>query len=112
LLLTIYWRRMTKQAVLSGIAVGLVTSLAIILLSPALNGPDAVIGFSNPALVSVPLSLLVSVIVALVSPARGDEGDRVRAVFAATRLKALTGWEAGSRQVELPTTTVSTGKLG
>ncbi|MGW1030131.1 solute symporter family protein [Streptomyces sp. NPDC002577] len=108
LLLTIYWRRMTARAVISGMVVGLVASLGIILLSPAVNGPDAVLGFSNPALVSVPLSLLVSVAVALAFPVRGDEADRGRATFLAMRLKALTGYDSGSRQVEQPAAGAST----
>ncbi|MEV0082919.1 cation acetate symporter [Saccharopolyspora sp. NPDC050642] len=91
LLLTIYWRRMTARAVLSGMVVGLVASVAIILLSPAVHGPSAPLGFSNPALVTVPLSLLVSVVVALAAPARGETAARDRATFGALRTKALTG---------------------
>lgn len=51
---------------------------------------------------SVPLSLLVSVAVALVLPARGDEADRGRATFLAMRLKALAGHDSGSRPVQQP----------
>jgi SSS family transporter len=91
LLLTIYWRRMTARAVISGMAVGLVVSLGIILLGPAVSGPDSVLGFSNPALVSLPLSLLVSVLVALLLPDRGEAAATGRSVFRSMRLKALTG---------------------
>ncbi|WP_039739162.1 solute symporter family protein [Saccharomonospora halophila] len=91
LLLTIYWRRMTARAVLWGMGVGLVSSMGIILLSPAVLGSSAVLGFSNPALVTVPLSLLVSIAVAVAAPTRGAEAGRDRAVFRMLRTKAVTG---------------------
>ncbi|NUU24064.1 MAG: cation acetate symporter [Streptomycetaceae bacterium] len=97
LLLTIYWRRMTAPAVISGMVVGLATSLAIILMSPAVNGKDdAVLDFSNPALVSAPIALLVSVVVALVLPSRGEKAATASATFAVMRRKALTGIELGA----------------
>lgn len=91
LLLTMYWRRMTAQAVISGIVAGLVLSIAIILASPALHGDDAPLGFSNPALVVAPLALLISVVVALLTAPRGGKADEADGKFDAMRITALTG---------------------
>lgn len=91
LLLTMYWKRMTARAVVSGIAAGLVLSVAVILLSPAVQGPDAPIGFSNPALAVAPVSLLVSVFVALATAPTGSERDRADRLFRAMRTRSLTG---------------------
>ena len=88
LLLTMYWKRMTARAVLSGILVGLGLSLAVILLSPVVQGADAPLAFSNPALAVAPISLIVSVLVALAGKPRSAAQDRE---FFALRTQALTG---------------------
>ncbi|WP_433606268.1 solute symporter family protein [Prescottella agglutinans] len=91
LLLTMYWKRMTARAVVAGIGAGLVLSVTVILLSPAVQGPDAVLGFSNPALAVAPVSLLVSVLVALASTPTGAVRERADRRFTAMRTRALTG---------------------
>jgi Na+/proline symporter len=94
---------MTARAVVCGMVAGLVASVGIILLSPAVQGPAAPLGFSNPALVTVPLSLLVSVAVALWAPARDQAAART--TFDALRTRALTGVTEGD---PLPTPTAAT----
>jgi SSS family solute:Na+ symporter/cation/acetate symporter len=91
LLLTMYWKRMTARAVISGIVVGLVLSVTVILLSPVVQGPDSILGFSNPALAVAPLSLAVSIIVALVSAPSGETKARADRLFSVMRTRALTG---------------------
>ena len=100
LLLTMYWKRMTARAVLWGILVGLGLSLAVILLSPVVQGPDAPLPFSNPALAVAPIALVVSVLVALAGKPRSAAADRE---FFALRTQALTG----RRPSELGTTVLS-----
>ncbi|MCZ4552295.1 solute symporter family protein [Gordonia rubripertincta] len=91
LLLTMYWRRMTAQAVIAGIVAGLTLSLAIILASPAIHGDDAPLGFSNPALVAAPVALLISIVVALMTSPRGGAAAKAEETFDAMRITALTG---------------------
>lgn len=91
LLLTMYWRRMTASAVISGIVVGLTLSIAIILASPAIHGPDAPLGFSNPALVVAPIALIVSIVVALMTAPRGNRAKDATETFDDMRITALTG---------------------
>ena len=62
LLLSLYWRRFNTAGALTGVGVGLVTSLTLIILSPAVwPGPDSEGGpfpLSNPAIVSIPAGFL------------------------------------------------------
>ena len=75
ILLTLYWRRFNAGGMVIGMLVGLVASLVLIVLSPAVMGIDApgaaarhliqaapVFPLDNPAIVSVPLGLLAAVL--------------------------------------------------
>lgn len=66
LLLSIWWRRLTLQGVVYGMAVGLVVSL--VFTAAVFFDVDAIVGipvFVNPALYSVPLAFLVTILVSL-----------------------------------------------
>ncbi|WP_280436954.1 sodium:solute symporter family transporter [Nocardia carnea] len=91
LLLTLYWRRMTARAVISGIVTGLVLSIAVILLSPVVQGPDSLLPFSNPALAVAPISFAVSVLVAFATTPKGADASAAGAVFRSLRTRALIG---------------------
>ncbi|WP_280396556.1 solute symporter family protein [Nocardia carnea] len=91
LLLTLYWRRMTARAVLSGIVTGLVLSIAVIVCSPAVQGADSLLPFSNPALAVAPISFLVSVLVAFATAPKDAEAAAAAAEFRSLRIRALTG---------------------
>ena len=80
--------------------VGLGLSIAVILLSPVVQGPDAPLPFSNPALAVAPFALVVSVLVALAGKPRSAAADRE---FFALRNQALTG----RRPSEFGTTVLS-----
>jgi cation/acetate symporter len=74
MIMLLFWKRTTSQGIASSIVVGIIASLGLILLSPELYGrygldPDtAPIPFSNPALISVPLSFITLVVVSLLTP--------------------------------------------
>lgn len=79
LLLSIFWRRYTTAGAVSSMVVGTVTTLALIWLSPTiqmdvLGRPDAWFPLKNPALLTMPLSFVVGILVSLVTTegARGD----------------------------------------
>ena len=74
ILLTLYWRRFSTTGMIAGMAVGLVSAVVLIVLSPAVMGLDApgvavrhliqrppLFPLDNPALVSVPLGFLAAV---------------------------------------------------
>jgi cation/acetate symporter len=71
----LFWKRTTRQGITASIFVGLLSSLAWILLStdayttlyglPASSSP---VPFNQPALVTVPLAYLTLIIVSLASP--------------------------------------------
>jgi cation/acetate symporter len=75
IVLTLFWRRFNTAGMITGMLVGLVSSLVLIILSPAVMGVDppaaavkkliqrpAIFPLENPAIVSVPLGFLAAVI--------------------------------------------------
>ncbi len=73
LVLSIFWRRCTTWGAVASIAVGTLASLALIWLSPTiqvdlLKQESAWFPLKNPALVSIPLSFAVGVVVSLLRP--------------------------------------------
>jgi cation/acetate symporter len=85
ILLTLYWRRFTTNGMVAGMVVGLLASVILIILSPAVMGIDApaaatkhliqaapIFPLDNPALVSVPLGFLAAIVGSLLTRARPD----------------------------------------
>ncbi len=77
LIMILFWKRTTKQGVTASIVVGLFGSLAWILASGEaykniyeLKADDALVPFSQPALVTLPLSFAVLVVVSLLTRKR------------------------------------------
>lgn len=79
ILMLLFWKRTTAKGIVASIFVGIVSSLGLILFSPPLYklyGLDpltAPIPFSNPGLVSIPLSFITLVVVSLLTPKRVQE---------------------------------------
>ena len=80
IILTLFWRRFNQVGVLAGMITGLVSSLGLIAISPAVMGVDpatatvrhiiqapAIFPLDNPAIVSVPLGFIVAIIAALLT---------------------------------------------
>jgi cation/acetate symporter len=70
----LFWKGTTKQGITAAIFTGMITSLGWILLSAqafkdvyGLNPADAIVPFSQPAIVSIPLGFLVLVVVSLMT---------------------------------------------
>jgi cation/acetate symporter len=81
LVMLLFWRRTTREGIIAAMSVGLVSSLAWILLSPdtvekvigysAVEAAElTVVPFSQPAIVTVPLGFAVRVAVSLLSRPR------------------------------------------
>jgi cation/acetate symporter len=80
IVLTLFWRRFNTTGTIVGMLVGLISSLVLIAISPAVMGVDAptvavrhiiqapaLFPLDNPAIVSVPLGFLAAVIAALLT---------------------------------------------
>jgi cation/acetate symporter len=75
LIMLLFWKRTTKQGITAAIIVGMIASLGWILLSAqaykdvyGLNPADAIVPFSQPAIVTIPLGFLVLIVVSLMTP--------------------------------------------
>jgi cation/acetate symporter len=72
LVLSIFWRRCTTAGIVASMAVGTVTTLALIYLSPTvqvdvLGHAAASFPLKNPALVTIPLSFVTGIVVSLLT---------------------------------------------
>jgi cation/acetate symporter len=73
LVFAVWWKKLTSQAVIIGMATGLVTSL--LFTFARFFGVDSIIGLDvlvNPALYSMPLAVLVTVVVSLITDDCGE----------------------------------------
>ena len=75
LVLSIFWRRCTTNGAVASMVLGTVTTLLLIYISPSIQidvlGRDsALFPLRNPALVTIPLSFFVGVVVSLAAPER------------------------------------------
>jgi cation/acetate symporter len=75
LVMLLFWKRTTKQGITAAIVVGMVSSLGWILLSAqaykdvyGIDPANAIVPFSQPAIVTIPLGFLVLVVVSLLTP--------------------------------------------
>ena len=66
LILSLTWRRFTRLAAIASMATGLASSLLLIALGPVVLHEHAIFPLRNPAIVSIPLALLVAVVATLV----------------------------------------------
>ena len=73
ILMVLFWKKTTAQGVMASVFAGIVAALGIILLSPdmytryGLDPASAPIGFSQPGLVSIPISFIVLIVVSLMT---------------------------------------------
>ena len=82
LVLAIYWKRLTTGGAVASMLVGTFVTVGLIVLSPAiqvdiLGLQTALFPLRNPAILTVPLSFAVAILVSLVAPNR-DEEERFR----------------------------------
>ncbi|GAA1449056.1 cation acetate symporter [Nocardiopsis tropica] len=94
LLLSLFWKRFNTAGALAGIYGGLISAVGLVFFSPVVSGAETALmpnvdfawfPLPNPALVSVPISLLCAVIGTLMSKER--DFDK----FALLQVRALTG---------------------
>lgn len=94
IILSLFWKRFNTAGAVSGLAVGLASSIILILISPSVMGlgKDAIIHaaplfpLKNPGILSIPLGFLGAVIGTLLSKEKTDE-----ARFTEMNVRANTG---------------------
>ena len=99
ILLTLYWRRFNTTGMVTGMLVGLISSVVLIVLSPAVMGVDPagaatrhliqaapLFPLDNPAVVSVPLGFLAAILGSLFTTDPAAE-----AAYSELNVKANTG---------------------
>ena len=95
IVLSIYWKRFNTGGAVWGLATGLLSSLALIIISPSIMGLDGkhlinaapLFPLENPGIISIPLGFLGAVLGTLVSPR--DEGADAK--FTELQVRANTG---------------------
>ncbi len=80
LVMILFWRGVTRQGVIAAVVVGMVSSLAWILLSGdtfakvyGLSAEDGLVPFSQPGIVTIPLGFATLIVVSLLTKGRGGE---------------------------------------
>lgn len=58
IVLSLFWRRFNTRGAVAGLATGLVSSLALILISPGILKSNAIFPLENPGIVSIPLGFI------------------------------------------------------
>ena len=86
IVLSLFWRRFNTAGAVCGLATGLISSLALIVLSPSIMKDQAIFPLENPGLVSIPLGFLGAVLGTLLT--REPEAERK---FAELCVRANTG---------------------
>lgn len=67
ILLSLFWRRFNTVGAVSGMAVGLVSSIVLIAISPSFMGENALFPLENPGIISIPAGFLGAVLGTLAS---------------------------------------------
>ncbi len=102
ILMSIFWRRFTTQGAVAGLATGLISSLALIIISPSIMGIDGptvaaaarhliqtkpLFPLENPGIVSIPLSFVGAIVGTLTSRVSADSVAK----FTELEVRANTG---------------------
>ncbi|OAI91889.1 cation acetate symporter [Pseudomonas putida] len=99
LLMAMYWKGLTTRGALAGGFTGLVSALVLVILSPAvwvavLGNAQAIYPYDHPALFSMPLAFLVTVVVSLLD--NSARAAREREAFDDQFVRAQTGLGAAA----------------
>ena len=84
LIMLLFWKGVTRQGVIAAVIMGMTTSLAWILLSGdtyskvyGLSAEDAIVPFSQPGIVTIPLGFITLILVSLLTRSKSDDEDAV-----------------------------------
>ncbi|MCU1732741.1 MULTISPECIES: cation acetate symporter [unclassified Pseudomonas] len=99
LIMAMYWKNLTTRGALAGGFAGLISALVLVILSPAvwvtvLGNAKAIYPYDHPALFSMPLAFLVTVVVSLLDTSA--RAARERDAFDDQFVRAQTGLGAAA----------------
>jgi cation/acetate symporter len=86
ILLSLWWRRFSRTGAIAGMLSGLISSLALIAISPVALGAHAIFPLENPGIVSIPIGLAGAILGTLLGPDPASE-----AMFDQLSVRATTG---------------------
>ncbi len=86
LILALTWKQFSRAGAICGMLTGLISSLALMILSPSVMGAHAIFPLLNPGIVSIPLGFLASIVGTLLF--RDAESE---AMFNQLQVRANTG---------------------
>ncbi|MFN7947362.1 MAG: cation acetate symporter [Blastocatellia bacterium] len=86
IVLSLFWRRFNTRGAVAGLATGLVSSLALILISPGIMKSKAIFPLENPGIVSIPLGFIGALIGTL-----SAREPRAEEKFTELSVRATTG---------------------
>jgi cation/acetate symporter len=86
ILLALSWRRFSRFGAIAGMLAGLVSSLALIAISPVVLGDRAIFPLENPGIVSIPAGFIGAILGTLLARDRESE-----AMFDQLQVRATTG---------------------
>ncbi len=101
ILLSLFWRRFNDAGAIAGVVAGTVTSVGLVLVGPAVMGPNGLLATSlkplfplaNPGIVSIPCGFAAAWLVALLTDRNAGRHSR-DAEFEAQQLRMLSGYGA------------------
>ncbi len=104
ILLTIFWRRFNTAGAISGMIVGIVSSVGLVIASPVILGDAAIFPFErgSPALISVPLAFLACYLGTLLG-GRGAEREREQGLqkdYDEVYVSSLTGIQDVEEEIQ------------
>jgi len=73
ILMLLFWKRTTAKGIAISVLVGIVSAVGWIMMSPAmfpkygLDASEAIVPFSNPGIITIPLSFITLVVVSLMT---------------------------------------------
>jgi len=99
LIMAMYWKGLTTRGALAGGFAGLISALLLVILSPAvwvavLGNAKAIYPYDHPALFSMPLAFLVTIVVSLLD--NSARAEREREAFDDQFVRAQTGLGAAA----------------
>ncbi|HTZ55950.1 MAG TPA: cation acetate symporter [Candidatus Acidoferrum sp.] len=86
LILSLTWKRFSRTGAICGMLAGLISSLALMALSPSVMGEHAIFPLRNPGIVSIPLGFIAAILGTLL--VRDPESE---AMFNQLQVRANTG---------------------
>ncbi|MBE3551494.1 MAG: cation acetate symporter [Kyrpidia tusciae] len=82
LIFSLFWKRFNTAGAVTGMAVGLISSLVLVFISPAvMDAKSAIFPLQNPGVVSIPLGFLAAWLGTYLQPAEKDSDRRFAELF-------------------------------